>query len=957
MFTPTPAEKAAAAPKRVPTGAEKFADASDKLTGSLEAATKALKAGKRDAKALAGIAAFAKQLPELDKGVQADFAKTRGILKKIKSADKDAIEAKVEKQYAERQTTLAGKLRTIASAETTAALRLAVTGTAKWLDDITPDAPYQPLGTELPHRIVNANAGPPVLGASIAPAYAPNLKGATPSTLPVTPTPEDTTQTIEVQFTEDISSLVTSLGADPVRMYEYVRNTIDFEPYYGSRKGANETLLEGSGNDMDTASLLIALYRKAGIPARYVSGVVDVPVKQAMNWVGVETPEAAAKLFASGGTPTKTMLSGGKPKALRIEHTWAEAYVPYEDYRGAGAGTGSNRWVPLDASFKEYGEASPLDIGGYLSPEQKSSFASVLSSAASVDTTGFIALDSPRFVSAVSTLTQESSAAVAAAVPAQGSRIAGQREPKALRTALLAGNTGLSVCEIASEWHAVPSWLIAVLSVRVETSEGHVACAYEVPLPGVGEKKIVLGFPAASPADREVMGGYASLEQVPAHLVRVRPALLVGDTVTLGQRPLQLGERAALRLDVSLCGETQPLCDTPVGAGGLYAAALNLGRVSVGEMRESASQVLEFASAASQRRPLPDITLGGFFGGLLHSVGLLYFGLIDGTQGTLANACGVRRFRQLSGLVTGTDMESTAVLGAPVGVRCPGLCFDVDSDASSGVVASQESSPTLVAYNLAAGAVASSTEGWLWHALFGVASQGISTVAVLRQCAAEGRPVVSVTADNANRVLASLELPAALVSEIRGRVAAGSVVTLPTMPAESGAWKGVAYVVTDPVTGNSGFMLSGGLAGGVSIWEALEQGVWLAFSGVMTGAAFNAGFFSNPMVSPTVQTAAFMLSIASMGLSLKAGLEAVEDVSDPAKRARYQAMLVGGFVTATVALEALLATGLMAEGLEKHPDMKGKGPAVSAACTMLSFVVAFGYWAFTAYLRMEMDLQ
>jgi hypothetical protein len=248
---PDAPKKAAAAPKRVPTGAEKFATASDALTGSLDAAARALKTGKSADAALASVAQFAKQLPALDKGVQADFAKTRGILAKIKSADKNAIEAKVEKQYAEREKTLVTKLAAITSADSTAALRAAVADTSKWLASITPEKPYQPLGTQLPHRIVNAHAGPPVLGTSIAPAYAPNTKGAEPSKLPITPTDADTSQTVEVQFTGEIRSLATSLGNDPVRMYEYVRNTIDFEPYYGSRKGASETLLEGSGNDMD----------------------------------------------------------------------------------------------------------------------------------------------------------------------------------------------------------------------------------------------------------------------------------------------------------------------------------------------------------------------------------------------------------------------------------------------------------------------------------------------------------------------------------------------------------------------------------------------------------------------------------------------------------------------------------------------------------------------------------
>ena len=64
------------------------------------------------------------------------------------------------------------------------------------------------------------------------------------------------------------NSLPTPAGRDPVSIYAYVRNTIAYEPYYGSRKGALLTLWERSGNDADIASLLIALLHASGYAAR-----------------------------------------------------------------------------------------------------------------------------------------------------------------------------------------------------------------------------------------------------------------------------------------------------------------------------------------------------------------------------------------------------------------------------------------------------------------------------------------------------------------------------------------------------------------------------------------------------------------------------------------------------------------------------------------------------------------
>jgi len=124
------------------------------------------------------------------------------------------------------------------------------------------------------------------------------------SGLSPTPTAADLAPTEDVQLTQEIRDLAAGLGNDPVKIYEYVRNTIDFEPTWGSIKGSVLTLWEKSGNAFDTASLLIALLRAANIPARYVLGTIQLPAAVAQNWVGgVVNPQLAATVLASGGVP------------------------------------------------------------------------------------------------------------------------------------------------------------------------------------------------------------------------------------------------------------------------------------------------------------------------------------------------------------------------------------------------------------------------------------------------------------------------------------------------------------------------------------------------------------------------------------------------------------------------------------------------------------------------------
>ncbi len=71
-----------------------------------------------------------------------------------------------------------------------------------------------------------------------------------------------------------IQEKAAELDYDPQAIFEFVRDGIGYESYVGSLRGARGTLWSAAGNALDQASLLIALDRASGIPARYVSGTL-----------------------------------------------------------------------------------------------------------------------------------------------------------------------------------------------------------------------------------------------------------------------------------------------------------------------------------------------------------------------------------------------------------------------------------------------------------------------------------------------------------------------------------------------------------------------------------------------------------------------------------------------------------------------------------------------------------
>lgn len=202
------------------------------------------------------------------------------------------------------------------------------------------------------------------------------------------PTDADLAETIEVQFTPEIKAKASELNYSPVKIYNWVRNNIEFVPTYGSIQGANMCLQTKQCNDFDTASLLIALLRVSGIHAKYVYGTIELPIEKVMNWVGGFTDaNSALTLIASGGIPVTGLTEGGVVKYVQMEHVWVEAYVGYGPYSGRPSKLDPPKtWIPLDSSFKQYTYTEGINLQAAI-PFDAQSFLNQIKSTATINET------------------------------------------------------------------------------------------------------------------------------------------------------------------------------------------------------------------------------------------------------------------------------------------------------------------------------------------------------------------------------------------------------------------------------------------------------------------------------------------------------------------------------------------------------------------------------------------
>lgn len=177
-------------------------------------------------------------------------------------------------------------------------------------------------------------------------------------------------ETREVRFGDaDSEPLRTKAAAlaNPVAVYEFVRNGYDYITYFGSRSNSSNSFLGERGNDVDLATLLIAMLRSQGVMARYAVATVKIPASDLMSWLQVRNIDVAIDILVKQGVQQVAKSADGS--SVNLEHVWVEAYANFYDYRGttslgcSAEPTPGCVWVGLDPSFKRYAmKAAPINV-------------------------------------------------------------------------------------------------------------------------------------------------------------------------------------------------------------------------------------------------------------------------------------------------------------------------------------------------------------------------------------------------------------------------------------------------------------------------------------------------------------------------------------------------------------------------------------------------------------------
>lgn len=471
-----------------------------------------------------------------------------------------------------------------------------------------------------------------------------------------------------------IVALADGLGYNPVKIFEYVRNELAYEPYLGSIKGAKRTLEEKAGNDIDLASLLMALLRASDIPCRYVFGTIELSVEEASSWTGVTEPEQVVELFQDNGIPLQVDYAGGKAKTIRIDHVWVKAYVDNFPYRGAvreqdyDGNIDGDAWVELDGSFKQHTFTGSADVAASVGIDPDTLLTNALYGA-TVDSNGcYVFGINEELIGEQLLFLAEPIRDYLAGRNLTAETVFCQRHVLEERYGILPVTDQYKIAARGANFSLLPDGLRHQFTVRLLNQDYTASFVWTKSLPELVGTKITLLYEPADADDAEIVAdpSIANVNDpnfIPAWLVSLRPQLRVdGQVEAVTDNEVGAGLIQYIEMTFTAPDGTTETITHPIRAGGVHSLVLDPQQVTGGHLQQHYDAMDEIAGRFDANEPL---TADETIGDILHGIGLSYFHQMDRFNQITAGSLGVSTTRQPSVVRVAWDLGITDWLQDP----------------------------------------------------------------------------------------------------------------------------------------------------------------------------------------------------------------------------------------------------------------------------------------------------
>ncbi|ACM21656.1 hypothetical protein Geob_3313 [Geotalea daltonii FRC-32] len=664
------------------------------------------------------------------------------------------------------------------------------------LDTSLPKKKTQILGT-LPYKVINYPAVEPTDAPSLLPAYRNGAATAVGAA--------DLKGSPEAPISREIAALAQSLDWNPVGIYEWVKNNVETEWYWGSMKGAEETMRQKSGNDCDQAALLVSLLRASGYPARYVKGVIEFfpGMERVKNLTGIDDPLEIANFFRHAGIPYRPLISGSKIDNFQIEHVWVETQVPYLNYRGTMKDGAGRTWIALDTSIKggDYQWNAPRDLMPEISlADTRDLYLSAPSQQTPVEflqtkIEDFLTTNHPELVYA-NLLRVRTHA------------------PELLK--ILPASLQFREIKVTQELSSIPDELLHKVKVTAADRDGKQLFETTIDTFKVSNRSLVLSYEPENVEDQQIISSYGGLDNTPSYLVRLRPVLkLDGERMVVATDGLPMG--SDYTVTVSLVGPrgTETVSGNHIVGNLSVLSVVAQKTITLPEVKpedvDAERILLEEAENYARRWYEAEEQLSS----LLH----------------LSMARPIPSVAILGGVI-----DVSYILDTPHGFAWKGVYLDaalrrIYPGAAKG--AGDSAAAKRKDFMLFSALQGSVLEHRLFEDDFQVGA--ISTARLFQEL---GGQVLTIDSTNIDTVLPTLSYDDAIKADITQSVAQNYLVRIPAAATSFQDWTGTGYIKENPATGEAGYMLSGMIAGGMTAW------------GIDRWPAYYASMLTTPFTEP-----------------------------------------------------------------------------------------------------------
>ncbi len=645
------------------------------------------------------------------------------------------------------------------------------------LDKILPKK-KKPIFGSLPYKNLNYPAKEP---DSTSPAIKPAYKGGNKIV-----SPDDLKSTEEAPISQEIATLAQSLNWSPVLIYEYVKNNIETEWYYGCMKGAEETLRQKSGNDCDQSALLAALLRASGYPSRYIRGTMEFfpDISSIKNNLGIDDPLKIAEFLQKAGIPYKPVIQGGKIANFQIERIWIESQIPYGNYRGAIIDNSEKKWLGLDTSIKveDYAYNDPLDI------LQELSLASLRN----------------EYLSAVQTLTpleyvKDKLLTASGQKSVDNYKLTKTLVPEILK--ILPASLQFIEKRITHEYTEIPEELKHKVRFIAKDMNNVELLNFELETFKLSNQRIAISYEPETVEDQEIINSYGGLDNTPAYLVKLRPVLKInGERIAVATDGLPMGSDYNLTIELISPNGTEKITNTHI-VGNLSV----IGIVSQKSTTASTKDTKGHEDKDAEQ--------------LLYEEAINYIDRWNSAEEEFASLMHLTIARPLPSVVTiGGVLDVTCLLDMPHGIEWKGVFMDADlrtieTVQSSEVGVQSERQKTFMQLSALQGSI---LENKIFEDDFQV--QAISTAKLITLANSSQVPILSIDSTNINTLLPTLPFDDNIKEDIINAVNQNQTVKIPQSEFTYLDWTGTGYVKENLETGEAGYMLSGMIAGGMTAW-------------------------------------------------------------------------------------------------------------------------------------------